>query len=417
MKVLILGSGGREHAVAWKYSKSKRIAGLYIAPGNAGTEEIGVNLTDVDPMNPEDVIQACRNYKITHVFVGPEGPLSAGIVDALTDAGIPAIGPHREAAQLEASKVFSKDFMQRHDIPTAGAVEYSDREKFRSAMETVPLPAVIKKSGLASGKGVLVSEDRAELLAFGETILKEDSLLVEECLQGLEASLFAFLDGETYKLMPFCADFKRAYDNDEGPNTGGMGAICPVPIISEELMAEIRERIVEPTIAGLKKDKLSYKGILYFGLMLTSQGPKVLEYNVRLGDPEAQVLLPLIESDFGNIAEAMIKGHFCTYTPRISERSSLGVVVAAEGYPGSYEKEKPVKPIPSFPENDALVFHAATERNEKGQIVTKGGRCFTVVGLGHNIISANVRAYEAVPRIQFEGCWHRGDIGKKYFLD
>ena len=415
MKVLILGSGAREHAITWKYSKSKRITGLYIAPGNAGTGELGVNLPDVDPENAVQVIDACKKYNISHVFVGPEAPLAAGVVDELNKAGFPAIGPHKAAARLEGSKVFSKNFMNKHNIPTASAIHFNNAAKYEKHIRSINGPVVIKKDGLAAGKGVLVSSDTEELVAFGKDILKDDTLLVEECLKGYEVSIFALTDGKNYRLLPVCADFKRAGEGDTGPNTGGMGAICPVPFVNSSILKEIEEKAVIPTFKGMEKDNLSYIGVLYFGLMMTESGPMLLEYNVRFGDPETQVLIPLIDSDFGNIAEAMLNSNLDDYTPRVSNNSALGVVIAAGGYPGSYEKGTPVKPIPSYPENDALIFHASTTEDENGKVLTGGGRCFTCVGIGSNSLKANARAYEAVKGVNFEGCWHRGDIGKKFF--
>lgn len=415
MKVLILGSGAREHALTWKYSNSKRITGLLIAPGNAGTGELGINLPDVNPEDAEQVIKACRDNDVSHVFVGPEAPLAAGIVDALKKEGIPAIGPHKAAAKLEGSKVFSKNFMNKHNIPTADSVHFENADKLEKYLRANPGPCVIKKDGLAAGKGVLVSSDTEELISFGKDILKDDSLLVEECLKGYEVSIFALTDGKNYKLLPSCADFKRAGENDTGPNTGGMGAICPVPFVNSSLLKEIEEKVIIPTFNGMDKDKLNYQGVLYFGIMMTEKGPMLLEYNVRFGDPEAQVLIPLIESDFGNIADAILKQNLDDYTPRISGNSALGVVVAAEGYPADYKKGIPVKPIPSYPEKDALIFHSSTLEGENGTVLTGGGRCFTCVGLGSNILKANARAYEAVKNINFEGSWYRRDIGKKFF--
>ena len=415
MKVLILGSGAREHALTWKYSNSKRITGLLIAPGNAGTGELGINLPDVNPEDAEQVIKACRDNDVSHVFVGPEAPLAAGIVDALKKEGIPAIGPHKAAAKLEGSKVFSKNFMNKHNIPTADSVHFENADKLEKYLRANPGPCVIKKDGLAAGKGVLVSSDTEELISFGKDILKDDSLLVEECLKGYEVSIFALTDGKNYKLLPSCADFKRAGENDTGPNTGGMGAICPVPFVNSSLLKEIEEKVIIPTFNGMDKDKLNYQGVLYFGIMMTEKGPMLLEYNVRFGDPEAQVLIPLIESDFGNIADAILKQNLDDYPPRISGNSALGVVVAAEGYPADYKKGIPVKPIPSYPEKDALIFHSSTLEGENGTVLTGGGRCFTCVGLGSNILKANARAYEAVKNINFEGSWYRRYIGKKVF--
>ena len=417
LKVLILGSGAREHAITWKFSKSNRIAGLFIAPGNAGTDELGVNLPDVDILNAKSVIKACLEHSINLVFVGPEQPLAAGIVDELEKKGISVIGPNKKRAQLESSKKFSKDFMVRNNIPTAGAEEFSKYSNFEAYIKKTDGMQVIKKSGLAAGKGVLESADHKELLEFGKKILKDDTLLVEEFLTGYEISIFALSDGKNYILLPPCADFKKAEDDDKGLNTGGMGAICPVPIVSSKLMDQIKEEVIQRSFDGLNEENLNYKGVVYFGLMITEKGPQLLEYNVRFGDPEAQVLLPLIDSDFGNLAEAIISQKLDDFPLRINNNSSLGVVLAAKGYPGSYKKGTAVKPIPSLPAAEAIVFQASTQKNKEGTTITGGGRCFTVVGLGQNLLNANVKAYEAVSKVEFEGAWYRNDIGKKFFIE
>ncbi|MBN2509858.1 MAG: phosphoribosylamine--glycine ligase [Spirochaetales bacterium] len=418
MKVLILGSGAREHAIAWKFSKSNRISGLFIAPGNAGTGEIGENLWDVDPEKSAEVIAACREHEINLVFVGPEAPLSAGIVDALQKEGISVIGPHQEAARLESSKEFSKDFMLRHGIPTAAAVTVTNKKELEKIIKQRPGKVVIKKNGLASGKGVLESDATDELLSFGHGILKQkDSLLVEEFLSGYEISVFTMSDGKTYCILPTTADFKKAGEGDTGPNTGGMGAICPVPVVGKQLLSEIEETIIQPTFRGLEKDGLMYKGVLYFGLMITDQGPKVLEYNVRFGDPECQVLLPLIESDFGDFCDSIAKENLENFPLAISQKSALCVVIASGGYPAKYSKGKKVKPLPHFPEKDCMIFHASTKSTDDHTALTGGGRCFSVVGLGPNLTNASLRAYEAAPQVKFDGAWYRKDIGQKFFMD
>ncbi len=419
MKVLVLGQGSREHALTWMFSKSKCICGLFIAPGNAGTDELGTNLPDTDPDDPVSVVEACRNHKIDLVFVGSERPLEKGVVDRLNSEGIAAIGPHKNAAQLETSKIFSKQFMQRYGIPSARSVEFAagDIASFENYIRSKPYRVVIKKNGLAAGKGVLESENIEELGNFGKAILKNDSLLVEEYLSGYEISVFALSDGNHHIILPSASDFKKAHDGDKGPNTGGMGAICPVTWVDAPLMERIKKEIIEPTYDGMKKEGLQYKGVLYFGLMITKEGPKVLEYNVRFGDPEAQVLLPTIESDFGDLTESLVEGDIDTFPLNLSHKFTVGVVVASQGYPGEYKKGIAVHPIPNFPEKDALVFHASTYRGKDGHLYTGGGRCFTVVGFGKTLVTANLHAYEAVEKIQFEGAWYRRDIGKKFFID
>ena len=415
MKVLVLGSGAREHAITWSFAKSNIITGLYAAPGNAGTAELADNLPEIDPCDSEMVIETCRKYKIDVVFVGPEAPLAAGIVDALQEAGIKAIGPHKEAAMLESSKAFSKNFMLKYNIPTADAREFDNSAEFEEYIKKSSGKIVIKKSGLAAGKGVLESDDKEELLAFGLDILKDDKLLIEEYLVGWETTIFTLSDGKDYVILPSCADFKKAYDNDEGPNTGGMGSICPVPQVTAELLDKIKKECIEPTFEGLQKENLGYKGVLYFGIMVTAAGPKLLEYNVRFGDPETQALLPLIKSDFGDLIETITKEQLKTFPLKISTDSAIGVVVAAGGYPGKYEKEIPVDYIPKFNDKYVVIFHAATKLNEDGHVVTGGGRCFTIVGLGNNYVTANSNAYEAVQEVYFKDCFHRNDIGKKFF--
>lgn len=417
MKVMVLGSGAREHALAWKFAQSNRISGLYIAPGNAGTEEHGVNLPNVDPLDSDAVVKACRDRSINLVFVGPEDPLANGLVDALEDAGIPVIGPPKAAAGLESSKAFSKEFMTRYNIPTAGAQEFSDWKIFEKRIKGRNGRLVIKKSGLAAGKGVLESADEEKLLSFGRHILETDTLLVEDFLRGWEVSVFALTDGEQYTILPFCADFKKAFDDDLGANTGGMGAICPVPLVSEDLRTKIIEEVVEPTFVGMKKEGLMYKGVLFFGLMITDTGPKLLEYNVRFGDPESQVLIPLIKSDFVDLCDAILRGSIAEFPLQISPDSAMGVVIASEGYPGSYEKGVPLDSLPVLKDKAQLIFHASTKRDSGGRVLTGGGRCFTVVGIGPNALSANKKAYQAVPGVVFKGAWCRKDIGKKFFIN
>lgn len=417
MRVLIVGSGAREHALTWKFSKSRRISGLYAAPGNAGTYELATNLEYVDPVNPESVLKSCRDNKINLVFIGPEAPLAAGLADELTKAGLAVIGPGAEAARLESSKAFAKEFMKTYRIPTAEYREFRSVSAFERYVRNVSTKIVVKKSGLAAGKGVLESADKDEILAFGTSVLKDDVLVVEEFLTGYEVSIFALVDGQSYLMLPPCADFKKAYDGDNGPNTGGMGSVCPVPWLNSAMLARIRIEVVEPTVEGLLREGLLYKGVLFFGLMITEEGPKLLEYNVRFGDPETQALLPTIDSDIGNICDAIISSAIDTFPLRINDYASLGVVVASGGYPGEYAKGKVVEPIPSFPEKEVMVFHSSTHRFEDGTVVTDGGRCFTVVGRGRDLLSANMQAYGAVDQVRFMGAWYRKDIGHKFFIE
>jgi len=415
VKVLILGQGAREHALAWKFSRSTRISGLYVAPGNAGTDEIAHNLPHADPNNPQDVLEICHQHNIDMVFVGGEGPLSAGVSDMLESESIPSVGPKRLSARLESSKSFAKAFMQRHSIPTASAESFDDFHAFEQHIGSrAGRKTVVKKSGLAAGKGVLESADKAELLSFGKKVLKNDTLVVEEFLSGYEVSIFAVTDGTTYRLLPPCADYKKAGEGSSGPNTGGMGSVCPVPWLEQPLLDQIEREIVAPTFEAIHAEGLGFKGFLYFGLMITENGPRVLEYNVRLGDPEAQVLLPMIKSDFGSLCDAIVHGQLSDFPLVFSEKAALAVVVASQGYPGKYRKHLPVNELPEFKDNSTLLFHASTGRTN-GVVHTEAGRCFTVVSIGKELLDARNGAYAAAGKVQFPGAWYRKDIGGKIF--
>lgn len=414
MKVLILGDGAREHALAWKFSVSRRTSGLSIGPGNAGTAELGTNLSDLDITDPDAVARRCREQHVDLVVVGGEEPLTAGVVDQLQHEGIAAIGPTQEAARLESSKVFSKELMQRHGIPTADARTFTDRGAFETYVRARTSPVVVKKSGLAGGKGVLESDDTEELLAFGGEILETDAVVVEERLTGYEVSIFALSDGRHYTLLPSAADYKKAGDGNTGPNTGGMGALAPVPWLPQEQLRRIETEVVSPTFAALREEELSYVGVLYFGLMITERGPFVLEYNVRFGDPEAQVILPLIRTDFGSLTSAMASGALADYPLHLSSASALGIVVASPGYPGRYKKNLPVASLPAGDGTARFLFHAATHA-ENGTVYTDGGRCFTGVALANELIEARNSAYELVEAVEFDGAWYRSDIGGQLF--
>jgi phosphoribosylamine---glycine ligase len=418
MNVLVLGSGAREHALAWKLGASTRVTRVFAGPGNAGTSDVAENLPEVDPMRAGTVVAACRERRIDCVFIGPEAPLAAGVADALRTQGIATIGPGRSAARLEASKAFSKAFLVRNGIPTAEAATFRDEAAARAYLGSRRgQRLVVKKSGLAAGKGVLVSADHDELAAFAAVAVRDDELLIEECLEGWEVSVFGLSDGTDHLVLPPCTDFKRAYDGDEGPNTGGMGSICPVPPADAAFMARVRADIVHPVYTALGREGLAYPGVLYFGLMVTPSGPKVLEFNVRFGDPETQVLLPVLDADLGELCEAMTTGRLGRLTTDAVARprgAALGVVVACRGYPERSGKGVPVEPIAPPPPGEALVFHASTSRNVAGGVVTGGGRCFTVVGIGADLAEASRRAYNAIDVVKFDGAWHRGDIGARF---
>jgi phosphoribosylamine---glycine ligase len=416
MRVLVLGSGAREHAIAWKFSRSFRISGLFAAPGNAGIAAIGTCFPDIVETDAEAVLKLCRENRIELVFVGGESAPAAGVVDVLQENGISVIGPHKAAAQLEFSKQFSKQFMQRHNIPTATARTFDagQHREFQNYLDEQTGMLVLKKSGLAAGKGVLESPDKNELLRFGRAVLDEDALVVEEFLKGFEVSGFALCDGTQHVVLPFCADYKKARDNDRGPNTGGMGAVCPVPWLDKSQVDRITAELIEPTFQGLYADGLAYRGVMYFGIMVTEEGPKLLEYNVRFGDPEAQVLIPLIDADFAALCSAIIDGKLRKEVTQMSDQAALCIVVAAPGYPDSYPRGIPVHSLPENIESDVLVFHASTIGDED-DLYTAGGRCFSVVGLGPELLAARGSAYSAVKQMSFQGAWWRSDIGGRIF--
>lgn len=421
MKVLVIGNGAREHAIAWKFSKSNRITGLYAAPGNAGTAGFAENL-DIDPDDPRAVKDAALGIGADLVFIGPEQPLANGLADVLREAGLLAFGPGAKAARLESSKSFAHECCQRWGVPCAQSWQFKrgDSSSYKAFVESFRKGKrgeriVVKKSGLAAGKGVLETSSHIEALDFGQAVLKEDDLVAEEFLSGWEMSVFALCDEKSHLTMLPCADHKKALENDQGPNTGGMGAICPVPGADRALMERVEREIIAPAFKGMAKDGLSYRGVLFFGVMVTKAGPKLLEFNVRFGDPETQSLLPLVETDIVDVAEAVARGELASLKLSYSDRSAVGVVVAAPGYPGTYPKGLPVEEIDLNGLKDALVFHANTGRDGRGRLATGGGRCFTAVGLADDMMVANARAYEAAGRVRFEGAWHRPDIGRKFY--
>ena len=415
MKTLVIGSGAREHAIAWALARSPHCSQVLMLPGNAGTDSFCTNIAGIDPLDVTAVVGAARSSGADMVFIGPEAPLAAGLVDALAEAGIAAFGPPRSAARLESSKSFSKRFMLRSGVPTAEAREFRDLSSFERYIRERTGMVVIKKSGLAAGKGVLESDNQQHLLDFGREIIvrDRDTLLVEEYLQGFEVSVLVLLDRRGYLVLPACADFKKANEGDTGPNTGGMGSICPVPWVDAALRRRIVQEVVEPTVAGLHTEGLTYRGVLYFGLMITPTGPHVLEYNVRLGDPETQALLPALGVDLMELLEHASRDALDSCAAVQAARSCAGVVVAAAGYPDSYEKGLPVEIDDETLANSPL-FHASTARDENGRIITGGGRCFTVVGHGQTLERAIDAAYSSVNAVRFPGCWYRRDIGRKF---
>jgi phosphoribosylamine--glycine ligase len=416
MNVLIVGSGGREHALAWKVKQSARLTKLYIAPGNAGTESCGENV----PMDVSDhavVVRFCKEKKIDLVIVGPEVPLAAGIVDALYESGLRCCGPKQAAAQIEASKVFAKDFMARHQIPTARYASFRNFEAALNYLESVDYPIVIKASGLAAGKGVILPETMDEARATLKSILVEkvfgeagNEAVIEERLSGQEVSLMGFTDGISLMPMLPAQDHKRLLDHDEGPNTGGMGAYAPAPIFTAEMMNEALETVLKPAINGLKSEGIPFVGVLYAGLMLTPDGIRVLEFNCRFGDPETQVVLPLLETDLLEIANACVNGTLANVDIRWTNGAAVCVVVASRGYPEKVESGKSVT-IGKLPEG-LVCFHAGTKMQNEN-LITSGGRVFGLTGWASELDQALKKVYSNLHQITFEGMQYRKDIAQR----
>jgi phosphoribosylamine--glycine ligase len=421
MRLLVIGSGGREHAIVWKLLQSSDVRTVFCAPGNAGIAQTA-RCIPILPNDSKAIGDLIRKERIDYVVVGPEAPLAAGLVDNLKKTDVGVLGPTQEAAQLESSKVFAKDFMARHGIPTAPYAVYKDPNKALAFLDSVEAhyPIVIKADGLAAGKGVVVARTMPEARAAIERIMigrefgsAGDRIIIEECLEGIEASYIVFTDGKTILPAVAARDHKAVYDNDEGPNTGGMGAYSNDDILGSELERDVLNRIVHPVIDGMRNEGLPFQGILYAGLMLTSSGPQVLEFNVRMGDPECQVIVPRLKSDFFKLCEALCQGRLKDYKAVWSKEAAVCVVLASGGYPGSYSKGKVIKGLGIAGEDRRVaVFHAGT-RLENDQFVTDGGRVLGVTAVQQDLASAMMLAYEAVNKIHFEGMHYRRDIGAK----
>lgn len=422
MKVLIVGQGGREHVLAWKLWRSPRVREIFVAPGNAGTAEDAANV-EIAATDIEGLVRFATQEKIGLTVIGPEAPLVAGLADALRKAGLLVFGPNKNAAELEGSKVFAKQFMRQHGVPTAEFRAFdSSRDAFGYVEERPETPLVVKADGLAAGKGVFVCSTKAEALeAIREVAVKRvfgdagNRIVVEERLDGQEASILAVVDGKSILPLESAQDHKAAYDGDQGPNTGGMGAYSPAPIVTPELMDTVIDKILVPTVHGLSKIGRPFNGVLYAGLMLTSQGPRVLEFNTRFGDPEAQPVLMRLKTDLFELLLAAAERKLDRF-PALEwdARPAVCVVMAAEGYPGHYEKGRPIRGLAeaaTLP--DVKVFHAGTKRLADGTVVTDGGRVLGVTALGENLAAAKLRAYQAVKPIRWEGAWCRKDISDK----
>ena len=421
MKILIIGSGGREHTMAWKLLRSPKVTKVICVPGNGGMSGIA----RCAAVNPEDfavVTELVRDESVDYVLVGPEAPLAEGIVDHLKASGVRTLGPTKAAARLESCKVFAKDFMARHNIPTADYKTYQDSETALARLRSpeTKYPIVVKADGLAAGKGVVVAKNAEEAMDAVRRIMIDrefgaagDRLIIEDCLNGIEASYIVFTDGKTVLPAAAARDHKAAFDNDEGPNTGGMGTYSSDDILGPELEKEVMNRVIQPVIDGMRTEGSPFQGILYAGLMLTEKGPQVLEFNVRMGDPECQVILPRLESDFAELVAALCEKRLADYRAAWSPGAAVCVVLASGGYPGSYEKGKEITGIETAEEDPRVaVFHAGTRR--KGDAVfTDGGRVLGVTAADGDLASAIKRAYAAVDKIHFDGMIFRRDIGAK----
>lgn len=420
MNILILGAGGREHTLAWKLSQSPKLKNLYVAPGNAGTSKIATNIP-VGVNDFEGIKKAVLENDVNIVIVGPEDPLVNGVHDFfLNDSelkNIPVIGPQKAGAELEGSKEFAKKFMIRHNIPTA-AYESFTAETLQQGfdfLETLQPPYVLKADGLAAGKGVVILEDIAEAKEELKTMLVDAkfgnasaTVVIEEFLAGIELSVFVLTDGSGYKVLPTAKDYKRIGEGDAGLNTGGMGAISPVPFADEVLMDKIHQRIVKPTVEGLKKDNLPYKGFIFIGLIKVGDEPKVIEYNVRLGDPETEVVIPRIKNDLVEVFEAVANGTLDDINLELDPRTASTVMLVSGGYPEAYEKGKEITGFDSV--EDSLVFHAGTQLKE-GKVVTSGGRVMAVTSFGNNFKEALATSYKNIEKIKFQDMNYRKDIG------
>jgi len=415
MNILLIGSGGREHALAWKITQSSRCSHLFIAPGNAGTANVGTNISYKDTDDLWDVI---TQKDIKMVVVGPEQPLTEGVADFLREKNIPVIGPGKAGAELEGSKAFSKSFMQKYGIPTAkyGTFQANQLAEAKAFIENLSLPLVVKASGLAAGKGVIICESYAEAIAHTQEMLAGtafgsagETVVIEEFLDGIEISVFVLTDGKDYVLLPSAKDYKRIGEGDTGLNTGGMGAVSPVPFADAEFMARVEREMIQPTLTGLQAENIDYQGFIFLGLMVVNGNPYLLEYNCRMGDPETEVVMPRIKSDIVELFEATIARKLSEVSIETNPQTCTTVMLVAGGYPAHYEKGKVISNVEKI--TDSLIFHAGTA-HKNGELVTNGGRVIAVTSLGEDIPSAISLSLKNAEILDFEGKYYRKDIGK-----
>ena len=418
MKVLVIGGGGREHAICWKLSKSPKVDELYCAPGNAGIAEVA-KCVDIGVMDFEKMADFAKKEAFDLVVVGPDDPLAGGIVDVLEEKGLRVFGPRKNAAILEGSKAFSKDLMKKYGIPTAAYETFDTPEAALNYLETSPVPIVLKADGMALGKGVLICNTREEAKEGVKTLMLDkqfghagDRIVVEQFMTGREVSVLSFVDGKTIKIMTSAQDHKRAKDGDQGLNTGGMGTFSPSPFYTPEVDEFCKKHIYQATVDAMKAEGREFKGIIFFGLMLTADGPKVLEYNARFGDPETQVVLPRMKNDIVDVFEACVDGTLDQIDLQFEDNAAVCVVLASDGYPEHYEKGKKITGLENFKDKDGYyVFHAGSKFDAEGNILTNGGRVLGVTATGKDLKEARANAYKATEWVNFENKYMRHDIG------
>ena len=416
MRILVVGGGGREHAICWKLNNESNVEKIYCAPGNAGISNVA-ECIDIGDSDIENLLKFAKENQIDLTIVGPEIPLVAGIVDAFEKEGLKIFGPNKECAQLEGSKSFSKDFMIRHNLPTAKYKEYTDLDEAISEIDSFGYPVVIKADGLAAGKGVVIPENREDAITTLKEMMSDkkfgkagDKIVVEEFLNGIETSILAFVDNDTIVPMVSSKDHKKVFEGEAGLNTGGMGTFSPSEIYTDELAKEVQEKILDKTLEGFKKDNLNYKGILFVGLMITEDGPKILEYNVRFGDPETQSVLFRLDTDLNKIISAILDNNLKNIEINYSKEEAICVMLTSGGYPENYEKGKVISGLENL-DSDIVVFHSGT-KFDNGNIVTNGGRVIGITAKGKTVKEAGKKVYENIKKINFEGMHYRKDIWK-----
>jgi len=418
LKVMVIGSGAREHAMAWKIARSPKVKELYVAPGNAGTASIAHNLS-MRPNDIEALAKVAQDIGINLTVVGPEAPLASGIVDYFERSSLPIFGPTKAATQIESSKVFAKELMQKYGIPCPKGITFSSYPEAKKYLKSQPAPVVVKADGLAAGKGVTVASSKEEALKALSDIMEAkifgsagDSVIIEECLTGKEVSLLAFTDGKTVVPMVPACDYKRVSDNDQGPNTGGMGSYSPPGFFDSKMTRQVTQSILQPAVSAMAQEGVPYKGVLYAGLMIARDGLKVLEFNARFGDPETQVILPRLQTDLVDILLAIVDNRLSKVAVEWNSDACVGVVMASAGYPGSYNTGFPITGLDKL-DKEIMVFHAGTKLGENSRVYTDGGRVLTVTATGKNMAEARAKVYQNLPRINFDGCHYRKDIAAR----